>query len=283
MSPVLPLSLSPPCSKGTLRPSWTPSPDLMREKGAGKIIVAGIVGIGSCGEGWEGTDPGKSQLGCVTPRGDSSDSTARPPRWVQLLLQPCQSRDLRAEIPNFVLGLSLCSPWHHLGLAPAGGGSARGCPCPCPQQCPGLAEPGGAQEEQEQLQLELRGLPAFHHLLPAWLAPGDPKIPAWMLGGVGRSPRGCWGGCAGMGAFLVEKRDFFFCQKAAFPAWEFPPALGFAGQSQPHGQLCPLWCHPELDSGSLDIGLCSWERGGIGNGVPAASSGDFPSIPAASS
>lgn len=113
-------------------------------------------------------------------------------------------------------------------------------------------------QEQPELQLELRGLPAFHHLLPA--CSGDPQIPAGCLEGAAQagmealaapgSPSGCWGDCAVLGmlraqleALLVEKRGIFF-QKAAFPPWEFPPALGFVGQAQPPEAALSPWLSP---------------------------------------
>lgn len=143
--------------------------------------------------------------------------------------------EFRAEAPSRALlvfalappepaqGLSLSlSPSLSLSLAGAVPGGSGG-----------AAPSAGAQEVQEQpeLQLELRGLPAFHHLLPA--CSGDPQIPAGCLEGAAQagmealaapgSPSRCWGGCAVLGmlraqleALLVEKRGIFF-RKAAFP------------------------------------------------------------------
>ncbi|XP_015472339.1 uncharacterized protein LOC107199535 [Parus major] len=70
-----------------------------------------------------------------------------------------------------------------------------------------------------------------------------------------------------LGGFLGGEKGIF-CQKKekiAFPAWEFPPASGFVGQSQPHGCSTLSW----IVLGAWTSACLLGSGEGIGNGVPA--------------
>lgn len=125
----------------------------------------------------------------------------------------------------------------------------------------GSAAPAGAQGV----------LPALHHLLPAWLAPGDPRNPCWLFGG---SPRGCWCGDAlsTPGAFLGGEKENFLPKKKKIKKHSQPGSslLPWGLWGSPHRELCPLsW-----------IVLGAWASAWSGEGLGMLFLMSFPSISA---